>query len=242
MFPTTDNPAERLLKILKGAGAIKGQPIEKVWGEVFGIQEIDAPTCYRILGHLNHLVDSVEMRIKQIDGLNHELYLRDLPTIRAMICPKRLDTNWDGVKQPLATGVLTGLEFCANELSKRHSEDPVPQEDIDRIKADFSALFEEVSGSDLSVDLKMILYDLLTSALLALEQYKIIGNDGLKRAIAYTLGTLSLHRDRFLSAKETGLVTKTMAAIKDFCQVVALACKVKELGTSVKLLIDNRGG
>jgi hypothetical protein len=238
MFPPTDNPAKRLLDILNEARTKGNQPISKLWGSVFEIEEIDTSTCYRILGHLNSLVDSVEIRVKQIEGLNHELYLRDLPTIRQIICPRSLDENWNNLKKPLDTGVLTGLEFCANELSQIHSEEEVPDEDIERIRGEFSKLFEEVSSANLDPNLKLILYDLLTSALMSLDQYEILGNDGLKRTIAYTLGVLTLHRDEFISAKEKGIVKKTMSAIKSLCDVVALACKVKELQASVQSLLE----
>ena len=238
MFPPTDNPAQRLLELLREARTKGNGPISKMWASVFGIEDMDAPTCYRILGHLNNLVDSVEIRIKQIEGINHELYLRDLPTIRQIICPDGITTNWNNIKQPLDTGVLTGLEFCANELSKSHNEEDVSEEDLNRIKKEFSTVFDEVSKADIDPNLKLVLYDLLTSALISIEQYKILGNDGLKKSIAYTLGVLTLHKDEFLSAKEKGIVKKTMSAIKSLCDVVALACRVKELQASVQNLLQ----
>lgn len=238
MFPPTDNPAQRLLEILQKARPITNHPIQKVWAEVFNVAQMDAPTCYRILGHLNALVDSIDMRVRQIDGLNHELYLRDLPTIRNILCPDSINRNWHEIKKPLDTGVLTGLEFCANELGKLHKEEDVPEETLKEIKALFSNLINTVGQSDLSLNLKLILYDLLTSALLAIDQYNILGNDGLKRTVAYTLGMLTLHKNDFLDAKEKNIIQSAMEAIKKLCEAVALACKVKELGASVIKLLQ----
>jgi hypothetical protein len=238
MFPPTDNPAQRLLTILEKARPLKNQQIQKIWADVFGIENMDAPTCYRILGHLNDLVDSVEMRVKQIEGLNHELYLRDLPTIRAILCPDSITRNWHDIKRPLDTGVLTGLEFCANELCNIHHEDDVSEDELAAIKEEFSKIVDQVSKADLDPNLKLILYDLLTSALLAIDQYAILGNDGLKRSIAYTLGVLTLHKKDFIDAKEKTIVQHTMQAIKRMCDAVTLACKMKELGVSTRGLLE----
>lgn len=238
MFPPTDNPAQRLLNIFEKTRPMKNIPIQKMWAEVFEITDMSPPTCYRILSHLNDLVDSVELRVKQVEGLNHDLYLRDLPTIRGILCPDSINRNWFEIKKPLDTGVLTGLEFCASELGKIHEEEDVPEEALAEIKEQFANLVNQVAQSDLDSNLKLILYDLLTSALLAIDNYKILGNDGLKRSIAYTLGVLTLHKKDFIEAKEKTIIQSTMSAIKSLCEVVAVASKIKGLGSSIQNLLQ----
>jgi hypothetical protein len=233
MFPPTDNPAQRLLDILRRAREMQNLPVMKMWAQVFNIPEMDAPTCYRVLGHLNGLVDSVEARIRQLPDLNHELYLRDLPTIRGIICVQHLQQHWHEVKRPLDQGVLTGLEFCANELSKLHTEDLIPEDVLAGIRAEFAELFESVSTAEISSDLKLVLFDILTSAILAIDQYKILGNDGLKKAVAYTLGMLTLHKNEFLGAKDRNIVKKTFTVIKHLVDVISVAYKVKQLGGDI---------
>lgn len=233
MFPPTDNPAQRLLDILNRARSAKNAPISQMWAAVFDIPEMDAPTCYRVLGHLNSLVDSIEARIRQLPNLNHTLYLRDLPTIRSVICVQHIQQHWHEVKGPLDHGVLTGLEFCAHELSKLHSEDPISEEDLKAIREEFSALFQSVSTAEISPDLKLILFEILTSAIVAIDQYKILGNDGLKKAVAYTIGMLTLHKNEFLGAKNEGLVKKAFTAIKRLCDVITVAYRVKQLGSAI---------
>lgn len=238
MFPATDNPAQRLLQILKAAQQMDNRQTTAIWGSVFSIQPIDNAICYRIVGHLLSLVDAVDMRIRQIPGINHELYLRDLPAIRRIICPDNLHTNWHNIKGPLDTGVLTGLEFCAAELSKTHSEEPVLGSTLAALRAEFAEILGEVGQSSIPAELKLVLFDLLTSALLAIDHYKILGNDGLKRSIAYTIGMLTLHKEQFKSATESGILKKTHAAIKHLFDVVTTAHRIKEIGDSLtKLLV-----
>ena len=232
MFPPTDNPAQRLLEILERARTAENHPISKVWGGVFGIADMDAPTCYRVLGHLNGLVDSVEARIRQLPDLNHALYLQDLPTIRAIICVPNIQSHWHQIKGPLDQGVLTGLRFCANELSKHHKEDAIAPEELEKIRKDFTAIFRTVSKAEITPDLKLVLFDILTSAILAIEQYKILGNDGLKKAVAYTIGMLTLHKDEFLTAKKDGIITQTLTAIKGLCNLITIAYRIKALGSA----------
>ena len=240
MFPVTDNPAKRLLAILTEAINVSGksQQVGHMWAEMFGYSADDTAAIYRIIGPLVDLIDSVELRVKQIEGLNHDLYLRDLPTIRRIVCPDNLQGDWRTIRKPLDSGALTGLEFCANELGNRHEEDDVAQDDINRIRGMFSEVFSEVTSSDLNADLKLILYDLLTSAINSLDYYNIHGNDGLKRTVTYTIGVLNLHNERFRSAKESNIVKRAFSAVSSLCSVLVLACKMKELGGHVQELLE----
>lgn len=237
MFPPTDNPAERLVGLLKTARDKDNRATKDVWSSVFGISKIDNAAFYRIMSYLLGLVDAIEVRIKQEKGINHELFLRDLPVIRGIICPDNINVNWHSIKTPLNTGVLTGLEFCAEKLSHSHSEDVIPETELAETRQEFSKLVEQVTNSELSPNLKVVLLDLLTSAILAIENYKITGNDGIKRSIAYIIGLLSLHKDLFKEAKGDGIMQKTSELLSRMVQAVSTAYKVKELGDAIRKLI-----
>jgi hypothetical protein len=237
MFPPTDNPAQRLLDILNQARPMQNTHVIKIWAGIFGFKEDDFPACYRALGHLNGLVDSIETRIRQLPDLKHDLYLRDLPTIRSVLCPVTLQQNWSELKRPLDQGVLTGLEFCANELSKNHEEDPIPEEELQKLRAEFANIFKDVSNAEISSNLKLILFDLLGSAILAIDQYKILGNDGIKKSVAYMVGMLTLHQQEFLAAKREGLVKRALAAVNRLGNAVTVASRVKEIAESVPELL-----
>ena len=243
MFPPTDNPARRLLEVLNLARAKQDMPILQLWAQIFEFPPEDIASCYRALGHLNGLLDSVEARIRQLPELDHDLYLRDIPTLRGIICVPHLKQNWHAVKNPLDHGVLTGLEFCASELSKQHKEDAVPREELDKIRKEFTGIFRSVSKAAISPELKLILFDLLTAAILAIEQYKILGNDGLKKAVAYALGVLTLHENEFLPAKKEGIISQTFAAIKGLATLITVAYRLKQLGgfPDILHLPDNDG-
>ncbi|HEX4139125.1 MAG TPA: hypothetical protein VHY09_02180 [Candidatus Methylacidiphilales bacterium] len=228
MFPATDNPAQRLLDILNEARKQPHGPISQVWEKVFNLK-MDPPNFYKVCGHLNNLVDLVEIRIKQIKGLNHGLFLRDLPAIRRIVSPTSMGENWNSIKGPLETGALTGLEFCSNELGKLHIEIPIPNEDLKRLRAEFATLMTEISNSEIASELKMILSDLAASSLLAIDQYRILGNEGLKKAVAYAIGTVTLHRDQFVGGKSESFVRRSMDSIMSLCKLVSAAYKVGEL-------------
>jgi hypothetical protein len=125
------------------------------------------------------------------------------------------------VKKPLGEGVLTGLEFCAHELSKHHEEDEIGPEELARLKSEFSELVKSVSGADIASELKIVLLDLLTSAIIAIDNYKILGNDGLKKAVAYSVGTLMLHQKEFLGAKEDRIVKRVVTVINSLCSRIS---------------------
>ncbi len=207
--------------------------VAQLWAGSFGIKNMNAVTFYRIAAHLNDLADSVELRIREIPSLNHKLYLKDVPTLRSMICPNSMTANWDSLRPPLNMGALTALEFCANELGKLHSEEKVTAEDLAQLKTQFSHLLEEVSKSDLATEIKVILLDLLTSALISIEQYQVLGNDGLKKAVSYAVGSLTLHRKQFLASKSQALVVEITEALQGFVKIISAAYKVRELADSM---------
>ena len=244
MFPPTDNPAQRLLEILKAASPLPNEVISKIWARVFVIPEMDPPTCYRVLGYLNGLVDSIEARVRLLPDINHTLYLRDLPTIRQIICVTNLQVHWHDVKRPLDLGVLTGLEFCAEELSKHHAEDPIALEELTKIRKEFADILRQVSKAELPPDLKLVLMEILTSAILSIDHYKVTGNDGLKKSVAYIIGLMTLHKKEFHASNSDGLIRKAYDGMKGLFNLLVTAYRVKQItGAATEIFrIEDAGG
>ena len=234
MFPTTDNPADRLLAILNEA---KGKPdnhtVIRVFAEIFGFKPDDKVTFYRAIGYLNSLVDQVEFRVRQIPELKHDLYLRDIPSIRAVICPNAQNEGWSQYAQPLKVGAFTSLEFCSNELSKNHQEVAISNEQLDKLKKQVTELYQTVLASDLDVDLKAVLFDLITTIRISLDYYRIQGADGVKRALVYSAGLIKLHDQRFKGGGEKTSVKQVFAFVSDLVVLIKTAYKLKELGSGL---------
>lgn len=179
----TDNPAKRLHAILSSAlSKNKGEQAVKVWASVFGIEDEDPkPKVFYYLGLLHHLTYDIEERIQRLPDINTNLYLRAMPDIRDALAPMRFDQSFQNTAdRHLSAGTLTVLEFCANELGKHHHEDPIPPESLEELRTDITGLREEIGNADLDEDLRMVLLDLSTMMLRAIDEYDIRGAAGLR--------------------------------------------------------------
>ena len=233
MFPVTDNPAERLLAILTEAKKIEIHHVNEVLAKQFGYNPNDKVSFYRTLGYLNELLDQVELRIRQIPGIKHELFLRDIPAIRSVITPGALQESWPQISQPLKQGALTCLDFCADALSQNHQEAKIENADIVKIKARISSLYKSISESDLDPDLKSVVFDLLTTIQTSIDNYKIKGADGLKRSLVYASGLIKLHQDRLRADKDKPVLVEVSEFVNNVAIIVTAAYNMKELAVGV---------
>lgn len=231
MFPVTDNPAARLLSILNEAREMpESLIVGQVFAHLFGYGADDRAAFYRAVGYLNNLVDQVEFRIRQIPGLKHDLYLRDISTIRNVVCPHGWNLSWAQYIQPLKSGALTSIEFCSDALGKNHDEAVVSREQLENLKKQIDDLYRSVSDSDLELDLKAVLFDLIASIRLAIESYKIQGADGLKRSVVYAAGLMTLHKARFKERGDNSSIKQVFEFVSNLVLLIKTAYKLKELG------------
>jgi hypothetical protein len=162
MLIYTDNPAQRLLSILKSAQAHQGsQPTSQVWAAVFSVNQNDLPQIFYFLGLLQRLSMEVDERIKQIPDLNHELYLINMPEIRQALAPNQLNAQWAQSLRHLTPQAVRALEFCADALSKQHEEEIIPDSELADLTREIQELYEYVASATLDQQLRLVLLDLL---------------------------------------------------------------------------------
>jgi hypothetical protein len=241
MFPVTDNPADRLIKILTEAKKTNANHISEAFAKVFGFTHGDKITFYRTFGYLNELLDQVEAKVRQIPDIKHDLYLRDIPAIRSVITPSGVSDSWNQLKQPLEHGALTCLDFCSDLLSKHHQESNIDNAEIDKIKAKLAALYKLVTASDLNPDLKAVIFDLLTTIQLSIDAYKIKGAEGLKRSLVYASGLVKVHKERIRAENHKPAVMEVFEFVNNVAVVVTAAYNMKELALGVGGLLGLGG-
>jgi hypothetical protein len=239
MFPTTDNPAQRLHDILKDAATRPaGQPVIEIWSAIFGFQPNDIICFYRTAEYLNSLLDDTEFRIRQLADLNHDLYLGDVQSIRRSILPKSTGDSWQSMAAPLLHGALTSLAFCAHELSKHHKEVNITKEDLSSISEEASKLYKSIVNAELDQDLKTVLFDLITTIKMAVDNFKIRGADGLKRSVVYAAGIIKLHEARFRNTSKIPDVMEVFRFVGTVVSLVKVAYNISELPEGVSSIFS----
>ena len=234
MFPTSDNPADRLLEILSVAkNQQENAVVIHVFGNIFNYPANDKLSFYRVVAYLNELVDQIEVRVRAIPDINHSLHLRDLPAIRSVVCPNGANDTWAHYSNPLKFGALTSLEFCADALKKVHKEVPISEQQFTDLETRIDALYKSVSDSDLEPDLKAVIFDLLGTIRLSLDYYRVKGAEGIKKAVTYCAGLMALHGSRFKGKKDDITVKGGVELVGKVVEVVNGAYKLKELAPCV---------
>lgn len=191
------NPAKRLHQILISA---RDKPLQTavrdIWSDVLGCDSTDDFEITKQVAEVYALYKDVEKIVRQIPDLNHNLYLSLFPQIQFAIFPLNLNTSWESQKGKLTEGVLTRLEFCANELNKTYAEETLTAENLDEIKNLVNELFDAIEVSaDIPLSLRMAILEELEKIRWALSIYRIKGAKGVKEALQSLLGSILINKE-----------------------------------------------
>jgi len=237
-----DNSAGRLLGILLKAMNVRSQggTLMMGWSRVFAIPisqnnvppsfADDEELVHRIL-ELHKLADEAESDVRALEGINHQLYLRPFPRVRAVL-PKisNLQGDFNSVMGQLSEGDMTVLEFCAEELSKRHQEKVADEAILKEIAEEVQALFDSVKDSQLPEDLKKFLLRQLANIRRAVEEYHIRGIERLKEVLEEMVGAVAVNEE--VLKREAG--TEQLSA---FRRIVSKLVSVYEFAKEAKPLL-----
>ncbi len=184
-----NNPAGRLLIVINGLRNQKNRRMHDAWGEALKVDPNEISKLIERVSFVSKLVDETEFRIKSLEDLNHELYLRWVPLVRKIFISLNLDTNLTSINQTLSPEALAGLEFCDDVLSQRCPEKMVDPEKLTELTNEVQQLMDDVLKSDLPDDLREFILDKLDLLLRALEMYQFTGIKPLSDALDGVIGS-----------------------------------------------------
>lgn len=233
MFPPTDNPARRLAESLTSLTGYVNIPIIRAFSEVFKFPAEDKVSFFKAIGHLNDLADQVIYQIRKIPNEDHDFYLKSMGAIQAAISPNSINDDWSSYRQHLVSGALHDLRHCAYLLGKFHTENDIDKTEIATLKARVAELYEMISASELDSELKFLIYDLLTTLQIALDDYKIKGTDGIKRAVIHAFGVVHLNKEKFKNSSSPSAVKDIDDFFKTVITTISVAYKIKQLGGDI---------
>ena len=227
--------------------AKKHQPKEKVgtvWATVLGV-EIDEIEITRAVIDLQELAKDVRILTRNIDGLNHELYLASFNTIEKAFFPLNLHAQWSQVVGKITPDSLTRLEFCAEELSKHYSEETIDTEELAEITNVVDTLSEKIGESSLPLTLRLVFIEEIENIRHSIRMYHVGGAKHVKKALQGTLGAVvANHTELKTHSDDNAEVLKKMGELIDKLDVfTARAMKLHRIlkspiGYALKRLTD----
>lgn len=195
-----NNPAARLHNLARRLRSTSSNgPPARVWAQALDIpidQEMTGPlfkpVIQGILGFLD-LVDETEAGLHEL-GFD-DFYWEAFPPLRLVAHRSfsNLRANQANLTRPITDETLTLLRVIASEWEKKKPDPKIDEEALREIQAEAHGLFESVKRAEIDRDLKLFILSLTAAILQAIQQYRIGGPEGLKRALALVIGQATLN-------------------------------------------------
>lgn len=195
-----NNPAARLHNLVRRLRTTSsGGPPARVWAAALDIpinHEMTGPLFTQvvqgILAFLD-LVDEVEAGLNKFEF--DEFYWEAFPPLRlvAQRSLSNLRTNQTNLTRPITDETLTLLRVIASEWGKKNPDPQIDEGALQEIQSETQSLFESVKRAEIDRDLKLFILSLTAAILQAIQQYRIGGPEGLKRALALIIGQATLN-------------------------------------------------
>ena len=196
---------------------------------MFGAQPGNKTEIIGAISRLLELLDEVKNKISKLDGLNTQLYLSHFSALEAVVKATNYDAAWDNYKPHLNAAAMLNLAHCAEALS-RYDETPIDETELSELLKSVDELSEKVWDGDLDDTLKRVVADLLETIRRSIREYRIRGANGLRKELAFCIGTLVQNHTLFKAEEakeEVGMFGKILVKLN---ALVSFALKLKELG------------
>jgi hypothetical protein len=195
-----NNPAARLYDLTRKlrSSSGNGSPA-RLWAQALSI-----PINHEMTGL--PLIQVVQGILAFLDLLNetergiHELEFDDFywevfPPLRKVVQASlsNLRSNQSSLIRPITDETLTLLRVVAAEWEKKKPDPKIDEEVLKEIQTEAHDLFESVKRAKIDAELKRLILSLTSEIEQAIQQYRIGGPEGLKRALALIIGQAHLN-------------------------------------------------
>lgn len=239
-----NNPAARLLFILKKCRSvpdnIKNKPMPTGWRHVLNLPDSTPDTIVLAkVGLIYHLPIQIEAEIKRYEDLDTDLYLKWQNELTKAFTQINFTNQFAQFTGQLNETLLTVIQFCDHELSKRNPEKIIDESQLKEIKTSTEELFDKISLSVMDNDLKRFLLHHLYLIIEALQNYIITGAKGLETALDAAIGKLVIDpmmRSKFEKSEKKKDVWDILSKI---ALILSSAKTAFELGEGIAKLLSS---
>lgn len=231
----TTNPADRLYNILSRAKAAKSPFVKSVWAEALHLSDKDLYQIFYHLLLLGKLLDEVELEVRLLPNLKHDIYLRRFERIRTLLTPPDLTGIFDD--HLLDDTTMSSLEFCAERLSVGRAGKKPPEDEVEALKGAVDSLKERILSERIDHDLQIILLDLVESMRRALHEYTLNGVEGLRDELFSVLGRLQRYYPVFRQHDNEPVVKEFWDILSRYDTITSLYLNVPQILNGISKLL-----
>jgi len=195
-----NNPAARLYDLTRKLRSTSGNGSPaRLWAQALNIPINHEMTGLPLITVVQGILAFLDLLNETETGI-HELgfddfYSEPFPPLRRVVqvSLSNLRANQSNLTRPITDETLTLLRVIAAEWGKKKPDPQIDEELLKEIQADAHELFEAVKRVEIDLDLKRLIVSLISAIEQAIQQYRIGGPEGLKRALALIIGQTNLN-------------------------------------------------
>ena len=233
------NPARRLHSFLVAARGIEENTrVNAALAQWFSVPEVDMAEIFTKFSAFLRLIEDTERHLTNVDDPNKDNFLKCIPPIKDTYAKINLDALWRQYGGKPTDSDLALLSLGAQALDKHQREALIAGNKLDEIRQETTELFDKVQESDLDSDLRVIILDLLETILRSISEYKIRGAEGLKKAVAESVGRLTLEKHLVLQEKDNDSLKAFWSLLAKLNLVVSSALYADALGDGLAKVMD----
>jgi hypothetical protein len=195
-----NNPAARLYDLTRRLRSTsRNEPPARLWAQAFDIpinSEMTGPPFFQVVQQILaflELLNETEAGILELEF--DDFYWEAFPPLRRVVqnSLSNLRTNQSNLTGPITDETLTLLRVIAAQWEKNRPDPEIDEEVLKEIWAEAHSLFEAVKRAEIDSQLKRLILSLTSEIEQAIQQYRIGGPEGLKRALALIVGQANLN-------------------------------------------------
>lgn len=194
--PALTNPARRLHALLESgrSGGVSAQNIGMMDGlsRMFALANSNESEIYTKLATFLRLLGTVERRCNAASDKKANQFLYAIGSVQKAFKSFNPGAPWNSVMSNISQSDMALLYLAADYFDGLNEEALIDGQTLKEINDVATALIEEISSGNLDERLKVIILDQLDAIRRAVEDYKIRGAEGLKKALAESSGMVIL--------------------------------------------------
>jgi len=207
---TTNNPAGRLLEIVKKGKGIGDQTKTiEAWSKIFDVPTGNIPLLLKRISDFYALPNEIEREIKEIEEANTPLYLDWKSKANVAFTNLNLTNTWNtAFKARFDDKVVYGIQFCDDLLSRQSPERTVSTEDIKNLSKKVTELLDLIEEEEIDQPTKDYIKERLNDIQKALGDVPIRGIKVIEKEFQVVVGSLTINNTYNLQSEGSEFKTK----------------------------------
>ena len=222
-------------RILDALNALKKESSSKkiigFWKDYCGLD--NNYEVFSVLAKFIEEVDSLKYEIEsiQFQDLDKSYLIEEHKTLYGIFSQNNLSANIDGIQKSITDTLLLQLRMCKSVLEKhlylkQINELKIEDELLNDILESSRQLLKDINECDINQDLKLQLIECCNAIIWSIKHYKCLGTKELKKAIIFSISSLSEHSEKMDEYKEHHFMKSFSYITKKSFEVLSYAAKV----------------